>query len=539
MYEAHFPMVLAIDRMLREQNHGALQSIVDAEVDKGLLHEDALNAARLLRLPACVIFLSTLAVENLKQAHRQRAWLAIYQSQGRGAPTEAFQALPAKLPLKVVGAAVLARSEVDAKALHKAHGGMDEWFRVTELCMDHWRFDLLETVIRELVLRKIDTEDWLRLAKLMINRHTHVSRAMDADALGRSYLRIRDNLLVRLASVVTARSRLALFATHSFFHSGSFAAAIEAAKLATTPEDQIHAAFDIARSWCFLGDLDQSLVWLDRLIELMSQSPLIAPPEAPLPATQDDEPEPEKDKRKKFDPEQASGALVDLQNALELIGKKAFLVSGTLLGYHREGGLLAHDKDIDVGIIGWEDQYAVVNALLQSGHFGVDSRRLRAEKTYHIPLKHIDTQVSIDIFVYHEEGGKLVTGVESYFGYLQKFAFTPFGLQKVHFLGIDFYVPDDIETNLAENFGEWRVSDPEYISHLQSPSTVDVGGKVFQIVGRIRALEAMRAGKYEKLGRVIRIMTEQQQRPGGMSDHTLDLLRTVYQQRPVAEVAHV
>ena len=98
-------------------------------------------------------------------------------------------------------------------------------------------------------------------------------------------------------------------------------------------------------------------------------------------------------------------------------------------------------------------------------------------------------------------------------------------------------LPDDIERNLAENFGNWRQSDPDYISHLQSPSTVDVGGKVFQIVGRIRALEAINEGKLEKLSRVIQIMTEHQDRPGGMSAHTLELLQTAYDQRSVAEVA--
>jgi hypothetical protein len=219
------------------------------------------------------------------------------------------------------------------------------------------------------------------------------------------------------------------------------------------------------------------------------------------------------------------------------VGQRAFLVSGTLLGYAREGQLLAHDKDIDVGVIGWEDQFAVAQAVLSSGHFGIDSRRLRGQRTHHIPIRHIETHTSIDIFIYHQDGGKLVTGVESYFGYLQKFAFTPFELRQVSFLGIDFFVPDDVEKNLAENFGDWRQSDPDYISHLQSPSTVDVGGKVFQMVGRIRALEAVRAGKYHKLGRVIEIMTRHREREGGMSAATLAILQQVLDSQTVEEVA--
>jgi hypothetical protein len=152
-------------------------------------------------------------------------------------------------------------------------------------------------------------------------------------------------------------------------------------------------------------------------------------------------------------------------------------------------------------------------------------------------VSHLSSGVSIDIFIYHPEDGMWVTGVESYFGYLQKFAFTPFGLRAVKFLDIDFYVPDDVEKNLAENFGNWRESDPEYISHLQSPSTVDVGGPVYQIVGRLRALEAIRAKKYEKLNRAIQLMERHQDRPGGMRAPTRERLRGVLEAHQPAEVA--
>ena len=536
MFEAEFPRLVRIEQLLAAGDQAALETLVLEELPRDLLTEPVLNASRLLRQNATTLFLATLAVENLPKPHRFKTWLAVYQSLLQGAPTEGFLALPARHPLRVVAAAVIARRPMDIAALKKGHGGIDDWFLAAEFAIDQLRFDLLENLVQELVRRKTDLPDWLRFTKVLFNRTPHLPNSANMDALGRSYSRIQSHVISPLPSVAKARSRLALFATHCHFVSGNYPAAIEAAQSATTVEDRIHAAFDIARSHCFSGDLDQSLQWLDRLVELLCEH---GPVDAPQPArarTAANEPEPDKDARHAFDPAQASKALLDLQNALAPIDKKAFLVSGTLLGFHREGQLLAHDKDIDVGIVGWEDQFAVANAVLQSGHFGLDSRRLRGSKTYHIPVRHIETRVSIDIFVYHEEGGKLVTGVESYFGYLQKFAFTPFGLCKVGFLGIDFYVPDDIEKNLAENFGPWRQSDPDYISHLQSPSTVDVGGKVFQIVGRIRALEAIRAGKFEKLSRVIQLMGQHQHRPGGMSAHTLDLLKAAYDQRPVEEV---
>ena len=537
MLEAEFPRLVRLEALLNSRDYAALETLTLQEMPQQLLGEPALNAARLLRQNATVIYLASLAVENLPRPLRFQIWLAVYQSIVRGAQTQEFQALPARQPLRVIAAAVIGRCEVDVATLKKCRGGLDDWSHAAELAIDQLRFDLLEQIISQLIRLKIDAQDWLRFTRVLFNRHPHIGKSVNTDALGRCYSRIREHLIARLPAVDKVRSRLALFATQCHFSSGNYPAAIEAAQRATTVEDRIHAAFDIARSHCFAGDLDQSLASLDRLVELMCEHGPIQRPQPAKPATSPDEPEPDKEARHAFDPVQASKALLDLQNALEPIGKKAFLVSGTLLGLHREGQLLAHDKDIDVGIVGWEDQFEVANALLQSGHFGLDSRRLRGSKTYHIPVRHIETRVSIDIFIYHEEDGKLVTGVESYFGYLQRFAFTPFGLDKVGFLGIDFFVPDDIERNLAENFGDWRRSDPDYISHLQSPSTVDVGGKVFQIVGRIRALEAIRAGKFEKLSRVIQIMARHQERPGGMSAHTLDLLRTAYDKRPVEEVA--
>jgi hypothetical protein len=537
MFEAEFPRLVRIEQLLTSRDYGALEQLAVEEMPRQLLSEPVLNAARMLRQNATVLFLASLAVENLPKPLKFQVWLTIYQSILQGAETPEFQALPARQPLRLIAAAVIGRREVDVAALRKGHGGLDDWFHAAELAIDHLRFDLVEQIVAQLVRQKIDAQDWLRFTKVLFNRHPHIAKSVNTDVLGRCYSRIRDHLMARQPTVDKVRSRLALFATQCHFSSGNFPAAIEAAQRATTVEDRIHAAFDIARSHCFSGDLDLSLASLDRLVELMCEHGPVRKRQPAAQLSGPDEPEPDKEARNKFDPAQASLALLDLQNALAPIDKKAFLVSGTLLGFHREGQLLVHDKDIDVGIVGWEDQFEVANALLQSGHFGLDSRRLRGSKTYHIPVRHIETRVSIDIFIYHEEGGKLVTGVESYFGYLQKFAFTPFGLDKVGFLGIEFYVPDDIEKNLAENFGDWRRSDPDYISHLQSPSTVDVGGKVFQIVGRIRALEAIRAGKFEKLSRVIQIMTRHQERPGGMSAHTLDLLRTAYDKRPVEEVA--
>ncbi|MBT9551818.1 MAG: hypothetical protein IV088_13275 [Hydrogenophaga sp.] len=536
MLEAEFTRVATIDRLLRAKDYDALEQLTHEQMPLQLLGEDALNAARLMKLPATVIYLASLAVENRRNLRQSQVWLAVYQSLARSAPSPEFTAISPKHPLRLVATALMQASDLEPAALRKCPGALDDWFHAVELAIDHKGFGLVDQLVRELVRRKLDVVDWLRLTKLLFNRHSFIGQAQNIEALGLSYARIRNHLISPLPAVRKVRSRLALFASLCHFVSGNYPAAVLAAKGATASDDLIHAAFDTARAHCHAGELPETIASLDELVALMCAADTAASLNEDILATQDAVAAAEQQQRV-FDPGQASQALVDLQAALSAVGKRAFLVSGTLLGYAREGQILAHDKDIDVGIIGWEDQYEVANALLQSGHFGIDSRRLRGRKAYHIPVMHQATRVAIDIFIYHPENGMWVTGVESYFGYLQKFAFTPFELKAVSFLGIDFYVPGDVEKNLAENFGDWRQSDPEYISHLQSPSTVDVGGLVYQIVGRLRALEAIQAKKYEKLNRVIQLMERHQDRPGGMRADTLDLLKGVLDAHQPAEVA--
>lgn len=536
MLEAEYNRVSTIDRLLRAQSYDALEQLTIEQMPHALLNGPALDTARLLRLPATVMYLASLAVENGCHRRQAQVWLAVYQSLARSEQTSDLMAISPKNPMRQVALALIEARSLDTSVLKKCHDSLDNWFFSVELAIDQNGYVLVDQLVCELLRRKIDQSDWLRLAKVLFNRHTFIPKSHNIEPLGHSYTQIRSALLSPLHVVLKVRSRLALFASLSFFASGNYPLAIQAAQGATTPEDRIHGVFDTARAHCHAGRLPESIAALDELVFLMSAADTAAILNEDVHATCDSVAAAEQQERA-FDPELASTALVDLQLALSAVNKRAFLVSGTLLGYAREGQILAHDKDIDVGIIGWEDQYTVVNALLQSGKFAIDSRRLRGQKAYHIPVAHHASGVSIDIFIYHPENGMWVTGVESYFGYLQKFAFTPFGLKAVKFLGIDFYVPEDVETNLAENFGNWLQSDPEYISHLQSPSTVDVGGLVYQMVGRLRALEAIRAKRYEKLRRVIHLMELHQDRPCGMAVQTLDLLKGVLEVHQLVEAA--
>ena len=73
--------------------------------------------------------------------------------------------------------------------------------------------------------------------------------------------------------------------------------------------------------------------------------------------------------------------LKEVQRIADVTGAEVFAISGTLLGIHRNGGLLAHDVDIDVGIhlddprLGLLLERRLVRDDSRRAHRSFDSRR--------------------------------------------------------------------------------------------------------------------------------------------------------------------
>jgi phosphorylcholine metabolism protein LicD len=274
--------------------------------------------------------------------------------------------------------------------------------------------------------------------------------------------------------------------------------ALKILKKLEAKSDSLNIQFSLSRIYCKLKKYNDCIEYLDKSIDALAHEKINTESNA-----QEEAKEHNKDNAFEV---LASRALKDLAIISNNKNIPFFLVSGTLLGYAREGKLLAHDKDIDVGIIGWENQYELSLAIKQSGLFDFEIGFLKGQKTYFIPIRHITTGVCIDIFVYHEDQDKLITGVDFFFGHQQTFAFSKFNLNKVNFLGVEMYVPDNFESNLEENFGDWRHPDKGYISHLESPSTMHSNGYDYQITLRMQILGALKSRNLEKLMRIEKII---------------------------------
>ena len=160
----------------------------------------------------------------------------------------------------------------------------------------------------------------------------------------------------------------------------------------------------------------------------------------------------------------ARQTLKDLKGAMTIAEADMFLISGTLLGAVREGDILGHDKDIDVGVLETPDvdRGRVEDALRSSGRFSV--------KPYQNPallrVQHA-SGVMVDVFWHREEDGLIV-----HEGMKSKWWNTAFDLIEFDFLGDTHLIPENFGRYLGENYGDWERPDTEFETFVDTPNMV-------------------------------------------------------------------
>lgn len=205
-----------------------------------------------------------------------------------------------------------------------------------------------------------------------------------------------------------------------------------------------------------------------------------------------------------FSREIAEHALCRISAILKREGLQPFLISGTLLGFVREGRIFEHDKDFDIGIIGWENQYNVAAALLNSGEFLFSAKDLRGSNLFLLPVRHVPTGFDFDIFFFHDRGSYFLHGIDSRIGYTLNYKFSKFDLTVKNFIGMDFFIPSDYRKMLAENYGEkWEIPDPNYFVKLQSPALDGVGDHLAAFVARHEMIDLIQRRGSRKKGELL------------------------------------
>lgn len=162
------------------------------------------------------------------------------------------------------------------------------------------------------------------------------------------------------------------------------------------------------------------------------------------------------------------------------LGIDIFVISGTFLGLHREGGFLAHDYDIDLGVFEVDYHAGLVEELNQLDGFvnvsldypcfravEVDSTVYKKSKTPSLIKLHHNSGVQVDIFIHFEDGPVYWHGSS-----LHRWNNLKFGLVEREFFDLKVLAPFEADRYLTENYGDWRTPVKDFNCSTGTPNVV-------------------------------------------------------------------
>ncbi|MFN7166779.1 MAG: hypothetical protein ACK4NV_07035 [Pannonibacter sp.] len=201
-----------------------------------------------------------------------------------------------------------------------------------------------------------------------------------------------------------------------------------------------------------------------------------------------------------FNPTAARAALIEITDLLVGAGVTPFLASGTLLGFHRGGGPLAHDRDIDIGILRDPEGGPDIAGILRAHRALLLPRMARPGDRY-FGLMH--RAIAIDIFVYDACAGGLTCGFSDLAGDIQ-WRFSRFKLTHASYGDRHWTIPADPDRYLAETYGPgWQRPDTGFASVLSSPALYQTDSHARAYYAVVRARRARLTGDAAKAAALI------------------------------------
>lgn len=198
----------------------------------------------------------------------------------------------------------------------------------------------------------------------------------------------------------------------------------------------------------------------------------------------------------------AAEAMKDLHSRLEGLGVRAFLISGTLLGYLREGGFISWDKDIDVGIFTSEIEPGALEAEFDRlPDFNVRRLDFTSDR---LRVNHLNGTM-IDVFPHYPDGNGRIW----HDGTATRWWNSPFDLKQAPFLGLRQWIPEVPERYLEENYGSWRTPDPRFDARLDAPNAEVTDRCYFDTLHFFGLLDAVQKGNRIKQDRFARKLRNQ------------------------------
>ncbi|OZB18893.1 MAG: hypothetical protein B7X55_04255 [Rhodobacterales bacterium 34-62-10] len=212
-------------------------------------------------------------------------------------------------------------------------------------------------------------------------------------------------------------------------------------------------------------------------------------------------PEPASQPPPAFEPGRATKVLIEIQSLLSQAGVTSFLAAGTLLGFHRSGGPLLHDRDIDIGVLRNPEGGPDIAGILRA-HPEVLLPAISRPGDRYFGLIH--RSVAIDIFLHDEEDHHLLCGVSSLPGDIQ-WRLRAFTLKTASYGGRDWTIPSEPELYLSQSYGPgWQTPDPGFASAISSPALYNTDPFARSYYAIIRACRARAGGDPSKASALLR-----------------------------------
>lgn len=158
-------------------------------------------------------------------------------------------------------------------------------------------------------------------------------------------------------------------------------------------------------------------------------------------------------------------AIRDLFAAAHEAHVAPFLMWGTLLGCVRDGGFIAHDRDIDLGLraADYTRKDAFIAAMLRRGY------RLGFDRPYKFRFTHPVYRFHVDVDVFFPWRGGVICATSGEDGEVCGETFGPDAFDRLReidsFGGLRVAIPDPPEPVLDAIYGDWRVVRADYRSH--------------------------------------------------------------------------
>jgi hypothetical protein len=477
---------------LRSGDMDRLEDNVNQAGLEVMLDPDFLALARQMDARQVVILIATLGISNADETSVYERLLASYQClQGQLSVDEAAEQCaqavqgPVAFYRTLLGSLAQAAPPPDIVGIQTR---VDDLRFGIELLADANRAVVITPLLK--AWQRIDPSDmpWLRACRALVSRAKNVRAASEAAQLA---LATQQRLDDAPRGQEAVKQEMRIQWANLALKSRNGALALKAAEVAFAHDAQPERRFTIAKALMMKGDLAQALAHTDVLLREMAVDP-----KAQEVA--------ENQVHYSFEVAAAEDTLLTLNRILRGAGLRPFLMSGTLLGYAREGALLAHDKDIDLGLLGWEDQFTVAQALIQAGHFDLDLTQLTGQNRFLLSAHDLRNGMAVDFFFFHDRGDHFLHGIDFDFGFTQNFKFSKFKLRDVEFLGETFSVPDDVDTNLRENYGDWKTPAKSYVVTVESPGLSDENLLARNVLAHLELMKTMAKGlDSERVRRVL------------------------------------